>query len=97
MFWNGKQVLWIANKAHQQDTGGGVPGGYNPGALDIYGEGLRIPPVRIFSSGVENHDVLNLIMTNVRIPDAQRGDLLSMIGAARVGERRIRVLYDSYG
>ncbi|MCZ7663896.1 MAG: hydantoinase B/oxoprolinase family protein [Thermoleophilia bacterium] len=97
VFWNGKQVLWIANKAHQQDTGGGVPGGYNPGALDIYGEGLRIPPVRIFSSGVENHDVLNLIMTNVRIPDAQRGDLLSMIGAARVGERRIRVLYDSYG
>jgi len=36
-------------------------------------------------------------MTNVRIPDAQRGDLMSMIGAARVGERRIRSLYDLYG
>ena len=97
VFWNGKQVLWIANKAHQQDTGGGVPGGYNPGALDIYGEGLRIPPVRIFSGGVEHRDVLNLIMTNVRIPGAQRGDLLSMIGAARVGERRIRALFDIHG
>jgi len=97
IFWNGKHVLWVANKAHQQDTGGGVPGGYNPGAIDIYGEGLRIPPLRIFSRGKEIRDVFNLVMTNVRIPDAQRGDLLSMIGAARVGERRTRALYDMYG
>lgn len=97
VFWEGTQILWIANKAHQQDTGGGVPGGYNPGAIDVYGEGLRIPPVRIFAGGVELRDVLDLILTNVRIPDAQRGDLLSMIGAARVGERRIRALYDMYG
>ncbi|UCF91377.1 MAG: hydantoinase B/oxoprolinase family protein [Desulfobacterales bacterium] len=97
VFWQGKQVLWVANKAHQQDTGGGVPGGYNPGALDIYGEGLRIPPVKIFERGRERKDVFNLIMTNVRIPDTQRGDLLSMIGAARVGEKRVRVIYDTYG
>jgi len=97
VFWNGKQVLWVSNKAHQQDTGGGVPGGYNPGAMDIYGEGLRIPPVKIFEKGQERKDVLNLIMTNVRIPDTQRGDLLSMIGAARIGERRARIIYDTYG
>ncbi len=42
VFHNGKHVLWVGNKAHQQDTGGGVPGGYNPGALDVYAEGLRI-------------------------------------------------------
>ncbi len=36
-------------------------------------------------------------MTNVRIPGAQRGDLMSMIGAARVGERRLKALYDLYG
>jgi N-methylhydantoinase B len=97
VFWNGKQVLWVANKAHQQDTGGGVPGGYNPGAMDIYGEGLRIPPVKIFEQGKERIDVFNLIMTNVRIPETQRGDLLSMIGAARIGEKRARVIYDTYG
>jgi N-methylhydantoinase B len=97
VFWKDKHVLWVANKAHQQDTGGGVPGGYNPGALDVYGEGLRIPPVKIFDRGKEREDVFNLVMTNVRIPETQRGDLLSMIGAARVGERRARVLYDTYG
>jgi N-methylhydantoinase B len=97
VFWNGKQVLWVANKAHQQDTGGGVPGGYNPGAMDIYAEGLRIPPLKIFERGKERQDVLNLVMTNVRIPDSQRGDLMSMIGAARIGEKRVRVLYDTHG
>ena len=97
VFWNGKQVLWVANKAHQQDTGGGVPGGYNPGAMDVYGEGLRIPPIKIFEQGKERKDVFNLIMTNVRIPETQRGDLLSMIGAARIGEKRARVIYDTYG
>ena len=97
IFWQGKHVLWVGNKAHQQDTGGGVPGGYNPGAMDIYGEGLRIPPIKLFDRGEERKDVFNLIMTNVRIPIAQRGDLLSMIGAARVGERRVRGLYDLHG
>lgn len=97
VFHNGQHVLWVANKAHQQDTGGGVPGGYNPGALDVYAEGLRIPPIRLFEGGRERKDVFNLIMTNVRIPEAQRGDLMSMIGAARVGERRLKTLYDLYG
>jgi N-methylhydantoinase B len=97
VFVGDEQMFWVANKAHQQDTGGGVPGGYNPNAIDVYAEGLRIPPLRIFSRGEEIKDVFNLIMTNVRIPDTQRGDLLSMIGAAKVGEKRINTLVGQYG
>ena len=97
VFVQGEHMFWVANKAHQQDTGGGVPGGYNPNAIDVYAEGLRIPPLRIFSQGKEIKDVFNLIMTNVRIPDTQRGDLLSMIGAAKVGEKRINALVAQYG
>jgi len=97
VFYKGEQLLWIANKAHQQDTGGGVPGGYNPNAIDIYAEGLRIPPLRIFRDGKEIKDVVNLLMTNVRIPDIQHSDLLSMVGAARVGGSRLCSLVDMYG
>lgn len=97
VFYKGKQVLWIANKAHQQDTGGGMPGGYNPNAIDIYAEGLRIPPIRIFQNDQELKDVMNLIMTNVRIPDTQHSDLLSMVGAARVAARKLVRLIDDYG
>jgi N-methylhydantoinase B len=97
VFYRGTHVLWIANKAHQQDTGGGVPGGYNPNAIDVYGEGLRIPPIRIFRNDEEIRDVVNLIMTNVRIPDIQHSDLLSMVGAARVAARRLNGIIDKYG
>ena len=69
VFYQGEHVLWIANKAHQQDTGGGVPGGYNPNAIDGYAEGLRIPPVRKFEEDKEIRDVVKPVMTNVRTPD----------------------------
>jgi len=97
VFCEEEHMFWIANKAHQQDTGGGVPGGYNPNAIDIYAEGLRIPPVKLFERGKERRDVFNLIMKNIRIPDTQRGDLLSMIGAARIGARRINKMVETYG
>ena len=97
VFYGDEQVLWVANKAHQQDTGGGAPGGYNPNAIDVYAEGLRIPPLRIRRKGRERKSVINLVMTNVRIPDVQYSDMLSLIGAARVAEKRINTLIDSYG
>jgi N-methylhydantoinase B len=96
--FNGEDhMLWVGNKAHQQDTGGGAPGGYNPHAIDIYAEGLRIPPLRIVRKGRVRPSVINLIMTNVRIPDVQYSDLLSLIGAARVAEKRLNKLIDTYG
>lgn len=97
VFHDNEQMLWVGNKAHQQDTGGGAPGGYNPNAIDIYAEGLRIPPLRIVRKGRERKSVMDLIMTNVRIPDVQHSDLLSLIGAARVAEKRLNKLIDTYG
>ncbi|RLC23797.1 MAG: hypothetical protein DRH56_07240 [Deltaproteobacteria bacterium] len=97
VYYRDEQILWVANKAHQQDTGGGAPGGYNPNAIDVYAEGLRIPPLRIHEKGRERRSVVNLIMTNVRIPDVQYSDMMSLIGAARVAEKRVRTLIDGYG
>lgn len=97
VFYKDEHIMWIANKAHQQDTGGGAPGGYNPNAIDVYAEGLRIPPLRVFKDDKEIKDVVNLIMTNIRIPEVQRSDFLSMVGAARVGAGRISELIDKYG
>jgi N-methylhydantoinase B len=97
VFYKGKQVFTVAVKAHQADTGGGVPGGYNPNALDIWGEGLRIPPMRIIEGGKERGDVLNLILTNVRLYEMQHSDLLCMIAATRIGARRLTGLIDMWG
>ncbi|MFC2047482.1 hydantoinase B/oxoprolinase family protein, partial [Chloroflexota bacterium] len=97
VFYKGRLKYMIGQKAHQQDSGGGIPGSYNPNALDVWGEGLRIPPVKIIEHGQERKDVLNLILTNVRVYETQRGDLLSLIGASKVGERRLVDLLDKYG
>ena len=97
VFYGDKLWFWSVNRAHQMDTGGGQSGAYNPSAVDILAEGMRIPPVKIFEGGKLRRDVFDLILANVRFPEAQRGDLWSMIGSARIGERRLISLLDMWG
>jgi len=97
VFHQGERVFTIAVKAHQADTGGGVPGGYNPDAVDVWAEGLRIPPIRISDRGKERSDVLNLIMTNVRLREMQNSDLLCMMAATRIGAKRLMGLMETWG
>ncbi|HEX8293349.1 MAG TPA: hydantoinase B/oxoprolinase family protein, partial [Pyrinomonadaceae bacterium] len=42
--------FYVANRAHHADIGGASPGSMGL-ATDVYGEGLRIPPVRIVRAG----------------------------------------------
>lgn len=97
VFYKGELWFWSANMAHQMDIGGGQPGAYNPNARDVFAEGVRIPPIKIFERGELRRDVFDFVLANTRFPEAQRGDLLSMIGAARTGERRLLGLLDSWG
>lgn len=97
VFYNGELVFWSVNRAHQEDIGGGAPGAYNPAAMDCFAEGIRIPPLKIFEEGKLRRDVFDFVLANVRFPGSQRGDLWSMIGSARVGERRLLELISRYG
>jgi N-methylhydantoinase B len=90
-------VFWSINRSHQSDIGGATHGAYNPGATEIWQEGLRITPLRLYEGGVVRDDVLKMIATNVRHPRDFQGDLAAMIGSARVGERRLLALLDEYG
>ncbi len=66
-------------------------------AEEIYQEGIRIPPIRLIRKGVISHDVLSLLLANVRTPEEREGDLAAQIGACRVGERRIKEVVAKYG
>ncbi|MBI3517454.1 MAG: hydantoinase B/oxoprolinase family protein [Proteobacteria bacterium] len=89
--------FWSINRAHQSDIGGATHGAYNASATDIWQEGLRITPLRLYDRGVVRRDVLEMISTNVRHPRDFRGDLNAMIGSARVGERRLLALAAEFG
>src|SRR5215467_13387527 len=90
-------TFWSINRSHQSDIGGATHGAYNPGATEIWQEGLRITPLRLYERGVVRDDVLKMIATNVRHPRDFQGDLAAMIGSARVGERRLLALLEEYG
>ncbi len=97
VFHDGELLFWSVNRAHQEDIGGGAPGAYNPGAIDCFAEGIRIPPIKIYEGGKLRRDIFDFVLTNVRFPSSQRGDLWSMIGSARVGERRLLEIINRYG
>jgi N-methylhydantoinase B len=90
-------VFWTLNRAHQSDIGGSAPGSYNPAATDIWQEGIRVTPIKLYERGVLRDDVLEMIATNVRHKSDFKGDLSAMIGSARVGARRLQQLAAEYG
>ncbi|MCT7664175.1 hydantoinase B/oxoprolinase family protein [Shinella kummerowiae] len=97
VFYRGELVYWTVCKGHLTDIGGPVPAGYNPNATEIYAECLRIPPVKIWDRGKPRHDVLNMILTNMRARRDQEGDFRALIGACQVGERNLIAMLDKYG
>jgi N-methylhydantoinase B len=93
----GRRMVLIASiQCHHGDTGGGVPGGYNITATDIWGEGVRWPVVKVLDRGVERRDVMYALQANNRIP-SYIGDLHAQIGSAQLGAQRLGELIDRYG
>ena len=97
VFHQGKLVFWSVCKGHVTDIGGPVPAGYNPDAKEIYAEGLRIPPVKLWDKGRPREDVINFILSNVRSRRDWEGDLRAQYGAVQIGERNLLALLDKYG
>ena len=88
--------FYVASRAHHADVGGTYPGSMGP-CREIYQEGLRIPPVKIMRGGKIVHDVLALVLNNVRTPDEREGDLGAQIAACQTGAQRLREICDRYG
>jgi N-methylhydantoinase B len=97
VFEGDRPRFWSINRAHQSDIGGATHGAYNAAATDIWQEGIRITPLRLYDRGEVRRDLLEMIATNVRHPRDFRGDLAAMIGSAHVGERRLLALAAEFG
>ena len=97
IFWQGRLILFAVCKAHWTDIGGKDPGSWSPDAENTYQEGVCIPPLRLFSAGVPNDDLREMILANTRMRENNEGDLLAQLGACRVAEQRVLELADDYG
>ena len=97
VFHEGRLLFYGVNRAHHSDVGGGTHGGYNPGANEIYQEGLRIPPLKLYDKGVPRDDLLQMLSANVRQPENFLGDLNAQIGSVMLAAQRIETLLADYG
>jgi N-methylhydantoinase B len=94
---NDKLQIFPAVRSHWVDVGGMVPGSYSGRSTNIYQEGVRIPPIKIYDRGKPNEAALALLWANMRVPEERKGDLNAMIGACRIADRRISALIKKYG
>jgi N-methylhydantoinase B len=89
-------LFFVANRAHHADIGGATPGSMGL-ATDVYGEGVRIPPIKIVRGGEIVTDVMKLILTNVRSSDERRADFEAQIGSLKTGEMRLLEIVERRG
>jgi N-methylhydantoinase B len=97
IFADGEIIAYAQNKGHWADIGGSVPGSFDVTAKDHFGEGLRIPPLKVFDRGVFRHDVAALLVENTRSPQVSLGDLHAQSEATTMCEREVLRLVDKYG
>ncbi len=97
VFHGGGLMGFSVALAHMTDIGGRVPGGNASDSTELYQEGLRIPPSRIWRQGVPDENLFRIIERNVRVPDKVIGDIRSLIAACVVGERGMLGLADRHG
>lgn len=90
-------IALVATMAHHVDMGGITPGSMATHSTEIYQEGIRVPPMRLFAEGELQREPLALLLMNIRTADKTRGDLMAQVAANRLGERRIHELVEEWG
>ena len=96
-YYRGELWAYLSNTGHWSDTGGMVPGGFCATATEIQQEGLRLPPIHLVRRGELVDDVVDVIMSNIRVPEERLGDMRAQLGALSIGEQRLTALLDKYG
>jgi N-methylhydantoinase B len=97
IFALGELFAFAVSLAHWADIGGAVPGSYFAGATDIWQEGLRISPTRLFAADGPDREKLRLVLANLRGAPEREGDIHAQVAATLVAERRLGEVVAEHG
>jgi N-methylhydantoinase B len=92
-----KPIAYAATICHHTDVGGRVPGSNASDSTEIYAEGLRIPPLKLYERGRPNSTLFRMIDRNVRLPGRVLGDIRSQLAACEIAARGMTDLVGRYG
>lgn len=96
-FYNGELLLWLACMVHYGDIGGTVPGSASGECSEIFHEGIRFPAVRVCDKGVVNHDLIEVLLANVRQPFETEGVYAAQSNTTTLAQRRLNEACERYG
>ncbi len=96
IFWHDRLVGFSATRAHWLDVGAKDPGGAMD-SREIFQEGMRWAPTRLFDRGEPREDIIDLLERNGRFGHSLVGDMNAQVAACRTGERRFQAILDRFG
>src|SRR5258705_3254924 len=97
LFHRGQRLAFACTVCHHTDVGGRVAGSNASDSTEIYQEGLRIPPLKMYDAGRRNDTLFAFIEKNVRVPVKVFGDLRAQLAACHIAERQFLELVQRYG
>jgi N-methylhydantoinase B len=97
LYVDGTRVAFAATVCHHTDVGGRVPGSNASDSTEVYAEGLRIAPMKMYEAGKRNDTLFTFIEKNVRVPVKVFGDLRAQLAACHIAERQFLELIERYG
>ena len=97
IFYRGERLAMAATVCHHTDMGGRVAGSNASDSTEVYAEGLRIPPLKMFDKGEPNETLFAFIEKNVRLPVRVLGDIRAQLAACHIAEEGLVRLAARHG
>ncbi|MEA2927973.1 MAG: N-methylhydantoinase [Hyphomicrobiales bacterium] len=97
LYHDGARLAFACTCCHHSDVGGRVAGSNASDSTEIYAEGLRIAPMKLYEAGQLNKTIMTFIEKNVRLPVQVQGDLRAQLAACHIAETQFADLVAKYG
>ncbi len=96
-YHNGERLAFACTVCHHTDVGGRVAGSNASDSTEIYAEGLRIAPMKLYEAGRLNKTIMTFIEKNVRVPVMVFGDLRAQLAACHIAEQQFAEVVAKWG
>jgi N-methylhydantoinase B len=97
LYYEGERLAFACTCCHHSDVGGRVAGSNASDSTEIYAEGLRIAPMKLYEAGRLNKTIMTFIEKNVRLPVQVQGDLRAQLAACHIAGTQFADLVSKHG
>ena len=97
LYHAGERLAFACTVCHHTDVGGRVAGSNASDSTEIYAEGLRIAPMKLYEAGKLNQTIMTFIERNVRVPVQVAGDLRAQLAACHIAEKQFAEVVARHG